>query len=182
MHRAETKKAEKRKATRRLLAVCIPLCLCTVLLGLTALSHNFRMSEDASPPVTGDTCGEADEPSEAVIYRNGSYYPVEDADAFYEAVLTLFETNITTADGADLENGSVGGVPNGGSSPESFYEDGNDGSLNEKSDPCTLIFRRPDGDHEFVLKDGVLTDLNTKESISVTPDQEAALLNGDIPV
>ncbi|MBE6763764.1 MAG: hypothetical protein E7553_05345 [Ruminococcaceae bacterium] len=181
MRRVEDKKAAQKAMTRRVVAVCLPLFLCTVLLGLTALSHNFPLSEDTVPPTTGDTFDESEGTPDAAVYRNGITYPVEDADAFYEAVLSLFDTNITGADApGSPENGSVGGVSDYGSSSESYYED--DGGLSEEAGPCTLIFRRPDGVHEFFLQDGMLFDGNTRESVPVTAAQEYALRNGEASI
>lgn len=178
MHRVENKKNAQKAMTRRVVAVCLPLFLCTVLLGLTALSHNSLISEDTVPPTTGDTLGESEGTPDAAVYRNGIIYPVEDADAFYEAVLSLFDTNVTTAD--EPENGSIGSILDYGSGSESYYED--DGGLSEEAGPCTLIFRRPDGVHEFFLQDGMLFDGNTRESVPVTAAQEYALRNGEASI
>ncbi len=188
MHRVEDKKRARKRALRRTLAVCLPLCLCLSIAVVAGISHrDFLVSEDGA-----DGMGNAAEGTAAATVSCGDTVTViENAEAVYEAIVSLYDTRVTVADGngSDTENHDV---------PESYYGNGaladssaenvsdngsdrEDGEAPASSAPYYLRFHREDGLHEFCLTDNVLTDLASGESLLLTEEQVQALINGEAP-
>ncbi len=111
MRRAEHKRNERRKAQKRLLAVCVPLCLCLVVASVTIFPDWPAVSSDRAPEHSNGT---ACETLEATISYGTAAWTLTDADALYTTLQTLCE--------------SVDGLPFlSDEEPESILEDGTDG-------------------------------------------------------
>lgn len=162
LKRAEEKRREQQRARRRTLALCVPLCVCAVIVGLFVFPPTFPVSEDSVAPEIGDT---------DIVGGTQTEITPKDPDGMYNALMALF-----------LYDTEYGGVTDNGWIDESYFEDSEapeDGLA--ESTAYSLRFERENGVHEFRLEGNELTDLVSGNTITLTDDQVNALLNGDTP-
>ncbi len=174
MRRAEEKRIARKRAVRRTLAVCLPLCFCLGIIGATALPRVLQIGEDRLPEMNNGMCIET---SDAAVICGNSTIAIDDAEAVYDAILALYDTD------GNFTGNSYGSVDDltDGADEESFSEDlRENGSLNGNA-PYYLYFTRPEGTHAFLLQGSMLTDLDSGERVIVTEDQAQALINGEAP-
>lgn len=187
MRRAEKKRHERRTARKRLLAVCIPLCLCIGIAAAAALPHMLPISSDGTAALhEGNRMPSAsDSLFAAVSVNNGqSEQTVTDPaqlDTLYTAVKTLCElTDITVASGGDETSDYMDAPLYGVGIPEiaGDHTDGEDAEFAENSNQLgyRLCFY---GAHEnsvtddavYTLQGNLLTDCSSGETQLLTTDQ-----------
>ena len=177
MHRVEEKRAARKRAVRRTLAVCLPLCLCLSLVGAVALPRLMTIGEDHAPELN-DGALTTGHPGATVLHGNTVVAVINDADAVYNAISALYTINESASE--EL-TGGTGEITDGGEDAESYYDSLGDNGTLQESTPYYLSFPHSDGTHVFMLQDGMLTDLISGDSVYLTEEQATALMNGETP-
>ena len=177
MHRAEEKRTARKRAMRRTLAACLPLCLCLGIIGTVIVPRALHISQDSASGSVGNNSTKM--PDAAVRYGD-TVITIDDAETVYSAILSLYETSPTVAGGTP-ENLTFGGSDDGADGSADAESALEDNYSNGGSAQCYLYFRRPDGPHVFLLQNDVLTDLANGKNISVTAEQAQALMRGETP-
>lgn len=178
MRRVEEKQRERRKARKRLLAACVPLCLCIGIAAVTALPHMLPVSSDHAPENSDNTTCET---LEATISHGSSAWTLSDANELYLTLQALYEPVADTAVPPD-------------SDPESILNDSSDaesipdvtmGSVTDSTSPIygNSVEESPEdgtvsgycirlsNDTSFLLQGACLTDLASGETQLLTLEQ-----------
>ncbi len=181
MRRAEHKRNERRKTQRRLLAACVPLCLCLVIVSVAIFPDWSVVSSDRAPELSNGT---ACETLEATVSHGTATWTLTDADALYTTLQTLCESvdglpflsdeepesiledNI----GDDLSDVTMGGVP------ESSPTNAADGTVSENGTiRCYRI--RFSNEASFELTGRCLSDLKNGMILLLTEEELSSLLD-----
>ncbi len=118
MHRAKQKEQDRRRARKRLIAVCVPLCVCLIITGAVALPELLPVGTDYAE---GTSC----ENLEATVSHGSSSWILPDADTLFLTLQSLCEP-------------AVGGTLIPENATESVLNDGSDGNMTYGGAPETV--------------------------------------------
>ena len=194
--RSEKRIQARKAARRRIIAACVPLCLCLVVIGM-ALPRLMPIGTDHAHPESGDSSGGITSPqygsavdggvtiggvtvggvtssmhSRATVSCGDTVIAVKQPDKLYDTIVALFTFGST--------NGSSDHSSDGSSNET--YPEGPESTTGDSAPPIYYLhFTRPDGTTVFLLQGNTLIYEHLGIRITVTDEQAAALQRGDIP-